>query len=79
MKFFDYRFRQFVVVDQREIEEYYRDEFLAELRRKGIKDRPPLPEVEEKIREILIEDKLNVLIEDWMKSLRDSAAIEIFN
>ena|SRR2546428_11672177 len=79
MKFFDYRFRQFVVVDQREIEEYYRDEFLAELRRKGIKDQPPLPEVEEKIREILIEDKLNVLIEDWMKSLRDSAAIEIFN
>ncbi|PYV43047.1 MAG: hypothetical protein DMG06_12100 [Acidobacteria bacterium] len=79
MKFFDYRFRQFVVVDQKEIEGYYRNEFLTELRRKGITEQPPLPEVEEKIQAILIEEKLNAQIEDWLKSLRDSAAIEIFN
>ena len=79
MKLFDYRFRQFVVVDQQEIEGYYRNEFLTELRRKGITEQPPLPEVEEKIQAILIEEKLNAQIEDWLKSLRDSAAIEIFN
>ena len=40
MKFFDYRFRQFVVVDSREIEEYYREKFLPELAMKAIGKQP---------------------------------------
>jgi peptidyl-prolyl cis-trans isomerase SurA len=79
MKFFDYRFRQFVVVDSREIEEYYREKFLPELAMKAIGRQPSLGEVEEKIRAILAEEKLNLRIDDWLKSLRESASIEIFD
>jgi len=79
MKFVDYRFRQFVIVDQKEIRDYYNDNLLPALATKGIKDRPPLPEVEEKIREILTEEKLNLQLDEWLKSLKESASIEIFN
>jgi hypothetical protein len=78
MKFFDYRFRQFVVVDETEIERYYHDQFLPELATKGIEHQPPLAEVEEKIRALLTEEKLNLQIEDWLKTLKESAIIEIF-
>jgi len=79
MKFVDYRFRQFVIVDQKEIRDYYSGNLLPALAAKGIKERPPLPEVEEKIREILTEEKLNVQLDEWLKSLKESASIEIFN
>jgi parvulin-like peptidyl-prolyl isomerase len=79
MKFLDYRFRQFVIVDQKEVRDYYNDNLLPALAAKGIKERPPLPEVEEKIREILTEEKLNVQVDEWLKSLKESASVEIFN
>jgi len=79
MKFFDYRFRQFVVVDETEIERYYHDQFLPELATKGIEHQPPLAEVEEKIRALLTEEKLNLQIEDWLKTLKESASIEVFD
>jgi hypothetical protein len=79
MKFVDYRFRQFVIVDQKEIRDYYSDNLLPTLAAKGIKEQPPLPEVEEKIRQILTEEKLNVQLDEWLKSLKESASIEIFS
>jgi len=77
MKFFDYRFRQFAVVDTREIEGYYREKFLPELAARGIEKQPSLAEVEEKIRGILTEEKVNLQIDVWLKSLKESASIEI--
>jgi SurA-like protein len=77
-KFFDYRFRQFALVDPKEIEEYYSQKLLPELAAKGIQ-KPSLAEVEEKIQAILAEDKVNLQIDDWLKSLRESASIEVFD
>jgi len=79
MKFFDHRFRQFIVVHHGEIESYYREKFLPELTVKGIQDQPSLAEVGEKIRAILTEEKVNLQIDEWLKSLRESASIEIFD
>lgn len=79
MRFIDYRFRQFIVVDSNEIEAYYKSQFLQDLRQRGVQPQLPLAEVEEKIREILTEEKLNVQVEEWLASLRTSAAIEVFH
>ncbi len=78
MRFIDYRFRQFVVVDSGEVEAYYKGRLLEELQQRGVSP-PPLTEVDEKIREILVEEKLNVQVEEWLASLRASAMIEIFH
>ena len=79
MKFIDYRFRQFVVVDSKEIEAYYQNQFLPELQKRNALPAPELPAVEERIRKILTEEKLNTQVDEWLASLRKDAAIEIFH
>ncbi len=79
MKFIDYRFRQFVVVDAKEIEAYYQNQFLPELQKRNALPAPELPAVEERIRKILTEEKLNIQVDEWLASLRKDAAIEIFH
>jgi hypothetical protein len=79
MKFIDYRFRQFVVVDTKEIEAYYREQFLPELQKRKAVPAPELAEVEEGIRKILTEEKLNIQVDEWLASLRKDARIEVFH
>lgn len=79
MKFIDYRFRQFVVVDSKEIEAYYQNKFLPELQKRSTLPAPALVDVEERIRKILTEEKLNVQVDEWLASLRKDATIEIFH
>jgi peptidyl-prolyl cis-trans isomerase SurA len=79
MRFIDRRFREFVVVNPAEIESYYQDQFLVDLRKRGIREAPALSEVEEQIRDILIEKKLNVQVEEWLASLRANATIQVFH
>ena len=78
LKFLDNRFRQFVVILPKEIDEYYQNSFLPELARKGISKAPPVAEVEGQIRELLVEEKVNGQIDGWLSSLTRSADIEIF-
>lgn len=78
MRFIDYRFRQFVIVDTKEIEAYYRNDFLPELKKRNASPPPELAEVEERIRQILTEEKLNIQVDEWLASLRKDASIEIF-
>ena len=79
LKFLENRFRQFVVILPKEIEEYYRNSLLPELARKGIAEVPLTAEVEGQIRDLLVEEKVNVQIDGWLTSLTRSADIEIFN
>jgi hypothetical protein len=79
LKFIDRRFREFIVVNPAEIESYYKDQFLPDLHKRGIGEAPALSEVEEKIRDILIEKKLNVQVEEWLTSLRTNATIQVFH
>ena len=79
MKFIDYRFRQFVVVDTKEIEAYYQNQLLPELQKRNVSSAPELPEVEERIRKIVTEEKLNTQVDEWLASLRKDATIEIFH
>jgi peptidyl-prolyl cis-trans isomerase SurA len=79
MRFIDRRFREFIVVNPSEVESYYQDQFLVDLRKRGIREAPALSEVEEQIRDILIEKKLNVQVEEWLASLRANATIQVFH
>jgi peptidyl-prolyl cis-trans isomerase SurA len=78
LKFLDNRFRQFVVVEPKEIEDYYTKEFLPELAKRRETAPPPLAQVQEQIRQILTEEEINVEVNSWLKILTQSATIEIF-
>jgi peptidyl-prolyl cis-trans isomerase SurA len=70
------RLRPAVQINPQNIESYYRDTFLPQLRNKGAQD-VPLAQVAGKIREILTEQKVNELFTSWLQSLRAESKITI--
>ncbi|MEW5977574.1 MAG: hypothetical protein AB1898_17410 [Acidobacteriota bacterium] len=79
LRFLDYRFRQFVVIEPKEVEAFYQERLSQELKQPTPDTKPPLSEVEPLIRDFLIEEKLDQQVEEWLKNLRETATIEVFN
>jgi parvulin-like peptidyl-prolyl isomerase len=73
-RFVDVRFRAGIRIDERSVARYYRDQFLPELRQAGGKD-VPLDEVSSKIREILLQQRLEEQLTSWLQTLREQADI----
>jgi len=63
-----------IQIDDKNIEDYYTQTFLPQLRQTGAKE-PSLAEVTPKIRELLTQQKLNTALKEWMQNLRDSSTI----
>jgi len=73
----DQRLRPEATVDPSDIEAYYRSRLIAELARQG-QPAPPLAEVTDRIREILVQQKISGLLEDWLKRLRAARDVKIY-
>jgi parvulin-like peptidyl-prolyl isomerase len=78
LQFIDLRFRGLVSVDKTAIAAYYQEKLVPELRKKGVPD-PPLDQVSERIEKIVIEQRVNELLNDWLQTLRGQAHIEKLN
>lgn len=75
LRFVDLRFRGLVRVEKDEIEAYYQEKFLPEIRKRNAAA-PALAEVSDKIEQILAEQRIGGLLSDWLKTLRAQAHIE---
>ena len=75
LRFLDLRFRKLVHVDKAEIAAYYQEKLLPELRRRGA-PAPPLEEVSSKIENILVEQRMDEMLNEWLQTLRTQAHIE---
>lgn len=75
LHYIDVRFRGLVRVDKAAIAAFYQEKFLPELRRRGAPE-PPLAEVADKIEKILVEQRVDEMLNDWLKTLRSQAQIE---
>ncbi len=76
LRFVDAHLRPAVRVDRRSIEAYYNDTLLPELRKKGAAE-PPLAEVTGQIEELLLQQRLDALLSDWLKELREHSDIHL--
>ena len=76
MNFIDFRVRPGLQVAPEEIESYYRQEFLPELRKQG-SPAPSLEEVREKILAILSERQVNQRLAVWIAELRSHTVIRL--
>jgi peptidyl-prolyl cis-trans isomerase SurA len=74
LRLIDERLTSTVQVDDKNIEDYYNQTFIPQLRQKGAKE-PPLVEVTPKIRELLTQQKLNDALKEWLQNLHDSSVI----
>jgi SurA N-terminal domain len=75
LRFIDLRFRGLVRVDKEAISAYYQERFLPEVRKRNASE-PKLSEVSNKIEQILAEQRIDELLNNWLKTLRAQAHIE---
>ncbi|HEV7519878.1 MAG TPA: SurA N-terminal domain-containing protein [Candidatus Angelobacter sp.] len=75
LRFIDLRFRGLVRVEKDAIAAYYQDRFLPELRKRSSSE-PRLSEVSNRIEQILAEQRIDELLNNWLKTLRAQAHIE---
>lgn len=72
LKFVDQRLRPAAIPEASEVDAYYRQTFVPEYARKSGTPAPPLEEVEDQVREILVQKKINELLASWLEELKTS-------
>lgn len=77
LRFIEQRFRQGIQVTPEEIEAYYRNTLVPSYTAGTVA--PALNTVASRIGEILLEQRVNVLFEDWLKNLRNQGEIEVLD
>jgi hypothetical protein len=75
-RFLDYRFRPEAQVDDQQIERYYKEELTPQLKARG-QMVPPLDEVEDTIREVLVQRVINTQSKKWLDETRERLQIDI--
>jgi len=78
LNFINARFRAGVRISRQEIEDYYNKTFVPEFAKQDAKP-PPLDSVSGRIEEVLLQQYVNVLLEDWLKTLRDQGNVIILD
>ncbi|HEY0796552.1 MAG TPA: peptidylprolyl isomerase [Acidisarcina sp.] len=78
VNFIDMRFRNGVRITKAEIQEYY-DKIFVPAFRKESANPPALPVVANRIEEILLQRRVNGMLQDWLKSLRDQGSVQILD
>ncbi len=75
-RFLDFRFRPAAQIDAKQIEAYYRDEFAPQLKAKS-QAVPPLDDVEDTIREVLIQRAISDRATQWLDDTRSRLKIDV--
>ncbi|MBZ5521707.1 MAG: SurA N-terminal domain-containing protein [Acidobacteriia bacterium] len=75
LRFIDLRFRSLTRVDRAAVTAYYQQEFLPERRKQGLPE-PLLNEVSGQIEKILVDQRINDLLNNWLATLRNQASVQ---
>lgn len=74
--FIDFRFRPAAQISDQDIEKYYREEFAPQLKARG-QPVPAMDEVEDTIREVLIQRAISERATRWLDETRDRLKIDV--
>jgi hypothetical protein len=75
-RFIDYRFRPEAQVSDEQVETYYRDEFSPQLKARN-EPVPPLDDVDDTIREVLIQKAISERAAKWLSESRERLKIDV--
>ncbi len=78
LRFVDLRFRGLVRVDKTAIATYYQDVLVPQLQKQGAAV-PPVDKVSDRITQILVEQRIDGLLNAWLQTLRSQTHIEKMN
>lgn len=74
LRFIEQRFRMGIRITQPEIDAYYKDKLLPAYRKDNIAP-PPEPSITERIQELLLQQQVTGLLDDWLKALRAQGSV----
>lgn len=77
LRFIERRFRSGIRIAPEEIQKFYHDSLLPQYPVPA--DAPPLDKVSARIQEVLLQQQVNALLNDWLKSLQDQGQVEILD
>ena len=77
LAFIERRFRSGIRVTPEEIETYYKQTLMPQYPKQA--DVPQLAKVSERIQEVLLQQRVNALLNDWLKSLQAQGEVEILD
>jgi peptidyl-prolyl cis-trans isomerase SurA len=75
----DDRLRPAATVAPRDIEDYYQKTFVPDFRRRYDGAPPPLSQVQDKIRQILVQARINQLLGQWLTQLKQEQNVHILS
>ena len=78
LSFIEVRFRTGIRIAKPEIEHYYRETFVPQIEARKEKA-PPLAAVALRIDEVLLQQHVNVLLTDYLRSLKDAGNVQILD
>jgi hypothetical protein len=78
LRFIDLRFRSGLRISNQEIEAYYQKSILPVYEKQNEKP-PPVSDISSRIQEVLLQQHVNGLLQDWLKSLRDEGSVQILD
>jgi len=77
LRFIEGRFRPGIHISQQEIDRYYRETLRPQYPAEA--SAPPLDQVAPRIEEILLEQQVNALFDQWLENLRKQGNVEILD
>jgi peptidyl-prolyl cis-trans isomerase SurA len=76
LKFIEVRFRNGVKIKDEEIQAYYEKTMLPEYAKRHVTP-PPVDSIKRRIEEVLLQQQVTALLQDWLKSLRAQGSVWI--
>lgn len=71
------RLRPAALPDPTEVEDYYKNTFVPEYKKGNTGTPPPFDKVRDQIREILVQKKMNELLDNWLDRLKSAHRVTI--
>jgi len=77
LHFIEQRFRSGASITDQQISEYYEKTLVPEVKARGGTP-PPLEQISSRISEVLLQQQVSAMLQDWLKSLREQGSVRIF-
>ncbi len=76
LRFIEQRFRAGIRISEAQIEEFYKNTMLPQYAQQKVQP-PPLEAVSARIEQVLLEQQVSVLLDQWLKTLREQGSVRI--
>lgn len=76
MRFVDLRLRPTIRIDEETLQTYYRETLVPEVRNRGAEPEP-FEQVRPRIREIIIQQRMDGVLESWLATLRKQSEVHV--